>query len=406
MAANLTCIECTQTYPLDEKIYTCKNCGGLLEVRIDIEQVKKEVTKSNLEKRELGVWRYFEFLPIKNKNKIVSLKEGGTPLYKCSNLARDLGLKNLYAKFEGANPSGSFKDRGITVGISRALELDSKAVACASTGNTAASLAMYAAKAAIKCYVLLPVGKVALGKLSQALLHGAQVISIKGNFDRAFAMVRELCEKYNIYLLNSINPFRLEGQKTLAFEVVNQLNWIAPDRLIVPVGNAGNISAIYKGFCEFRDFNFIEKVPIMIGIQANGASPIVKAIERKLSRIVPETKPETVASAIRIGNPVNAPKALKAIRESGGLAESVNDEEIIAAQKMLARKEGILCEPASAASVAGLKKLKEAGKIDSDETIVCVLTGHGLKDPEIILKFSEKPIEIEPNMNELIKFIK
>ncbi len=392
------CIVCGKEYDIDDVRYTCE-CGGLLEITYNYEKIKEKVSRESLRMREIGVWRYLDYLPVKNPEKIVSLCEGGTPLYKCDNLAKELGLKELYVKNEGANPTGSFKDRGMTMGVTRANELGVNVVGCASTGNTSASLAAYSARASKKCIVLLPSGNVALGKLAQAMFYGAKVIQISGNFDDALLMVRKLAEEGKIYLLNSINPFRLEGQKTIGFEICDQLNWEVPDRVILPVGNAGNISAIWKGFKEFKETGITNALPKMTGIQAEGAKPIVEAFKRGDKDITPEEHPETIATAIRIGNPVNYPKALDAIYSSGGLAESVSDEEITAAQKLLARKEGIFVEPASAASIAGLIKLIEMDAIDRDEKIVCITTGHGLKDPDAAIRASERPIEIECDMD-------
>jgi threonine synthase len=312
-----------------------------------------------------------------------------------------MGLKHLYAKHEGMNPSGSFKDRGMTVGVSMAMQLGKKSVACASTGNTSASLAVYAAKAGIPAVVLLPAGKVAVGKVAQALMHGAKVISIRGNFDRALEMVHELCLTHGLYLLNSINPYRLEGQKTIGFESIDQLGDV-PERIVLPVGNAGNISAVYKGLLELETLGFIDRLPMMTGIQAVGSAPIVRAIHDNLPVVIPEENPETVATAIRIGAPVNAEKALVAIRKTGGLAETVTDDEILQMQRDLARKEGIGVEPASAASVAGIRKLVEMDLIDRDERIVCVVTGHLLKDPDTVIKQCEPPTEIDADLPSLL----
>jgi threonine synthase len=284
----------------------------------------------------------------------------------------------------------------MTVGVSKAVELGVKSVICASTGNTSASLAAYAAKAGLQCTVLIPSGKIAYGKLSQAMIYGAKVIQVRGNFDQALDAVLKLSEKHRtIYLLNSINPFRIEGQKSLGYEICDQLNQEAPDRLVVPVGNAGNISAIWKGFTEFHALGVVKALPKMTGIQAAGSAPIAKAIKTGSDTIVPVSAPETVATAIRIGAPVSWKKALNAIRESHGTAETVTDTEILSAQKMLARIEGLFVEPASASSIAGLIKLVENGTIDKDERIVCVTTGHGLKDPDTAVKMSEKPVEVD-----------
>jgi threonine synthase len=284
----------------------------------------------------------------------------------------------------------------MTVGVSKAVELGARHVICASTGNTSASLAAYAARAGIKCTVLIPSGKIAFGKLSQAMIHGAKVLQVRGNFDEALEFVLKLAEKHrDIYLLNSINPFRIEGQKSLGYEICEQLNNQAPDRIIVPIGNAGNISAIWKGLSEFHKLGYIKKLPKMTGIQARGSAPIVQAIKTNKDKIIPVEHPETIATAIRIGAPISWKKAISAIHESHGTAETVSDEEILDAQKTLARVEGIFVEPASASSIAGLKKLVKNGSIANDEQVVCVTTGHGLKDPDIAVKMSEKPIEVE-----------
>ncbi len=387
----LRCIECGREYEVED-IYTC-DCGGLLEVF-----VKDADVDFRLDGQLKGVWKYRSLLPVRIEP--VTLKEGSTPLYRCSSIEeilRHKGVKvNVYVKHEGANPSGSFKDRGMTVGVSKAIELGRRAVACASTGNTSASMAMYAAKAGIRAYVLLPAGKVALGKVAQALMHGAKVIGIRGNFDEALAIVREICRSEGFYLLNSVNPFRLEGQKTIAFEIADEI--CVPDRVILPVGNAGNISAIYKGFVELKRFNLTEEVPKMTGIQAEGANPVFRAIAEGKDDIEPVLAPETIATAIRIGQPVNARKAIRAIKESKGTAEEVSDEEILEAQKLLATKEGIGVEPASAASIAGLIKLAEKGVIENGETVVCITTGHLLKDPETVIKVCGKPIEVDASV--------
>ncbi len=393
----LVCVHCGAEYPPDAIVYNCEKCGHLLAVKYDLDDIT--VTHEELQKRQISVWRYKEFLPVRIEP--ISFQEGGTPLYHLKRLGEELGLKNLYAKHEGMNPSGSFKDRGMTLGVSMAKQLEKNIVACASTGNTSASMAAYAAKAGMPAIVLLPAGHVALGKVAQALMHGAKVISIRGNFDRALEMVHELCITHGIYLLNSINPYRLEGQKTIGFEAIDQMGCV-PDRFVLPVGNAGNISAVYKGLCEWKDIGYIDTIPKMTGIQAVGSAPIVNAVRNNLPVVEVEKNPETIASAIRIGAPVNAEKALKAIRETGGTAESVTDEEILAMQRDIARKEGIGVEPASAASVAGIRKIAEQGLLDKDEKIVCIVTGHLLKDPETVIKQCVPPIEIDPTIEALL----
>lgn len=397
---HLECIDCGKKHDLSTVANTC-SCDGLLEIRYDFSELRFNLEEHS--KVPPHVWKYRELLPITRAP--ISLMEGGTPLYRCRRLEEECGVKELYVKHEGMNPSGSFKDRGMTVGVSRAAELGIKTVACASTGNTSASMAIYAAKARMTALVLLPRGHVALGKVAQALMHGAKVLSVKGNFDDALLLIQKVCSEKGFYLLNSVNPYRLEGQKTIAFETVDQLaahrSEKAPDRVIVPVGNAGNISAIYKGFQEFRELDVIHDTPMMTGIQASRSAPIVDAFRRGLAQIEPVAKPHTIATAIRIGNPINAPKALRAIRQSNGVAESVTDQEILKAQKDLARLEGIGVEPASAASVAGLRKLAAQGTIDRDEIVVCIATGHLLKDPEAVIKASRPPIEVDANFDAL-----
>ena len=399
------CIECSQKFDRSERLYTCPRCGGLLEIELDLPALAEELARHPLQ-GPLSVWKYGAFMPIEDRSKIVTLKEGGTPLYRCQRLAESLGIKELYVKYEGANPTGSFKDRGMTVGVTRALEYGAKTVACASTGNTAASLAAYAARAGLRCLVLLPKGKVALGKLVQAMIYGAEILSIEGNFDQALELVERLCtERSDIYLLNSINPYRPQGQKSIGFEIADELGWKAPDRVVVPMGNCANIWAIYKGFWELSEVGLVKSVPRMTGIQAEGAKPIVDAIKRGLDRFVPVPNPETIATAIRIGNPVNGPKAIRAIRRSGGTAESVTDEEIVEAQKLLAKLEGIGVEPASAAAIAGLKKLLESGEVERDERVVCVATGNVLKDPEEVLEVAGYVKEVPADYEKLLQVI-
>ena len=393
---HLACIHCGARYPPDAVIYTCNRCGHLLEVRYPLGEIR--IDRKEWQRRPLSVWRYRELLPVAGSP--VTLREGGTPLYPLEQLGKEMGLRSLHAKHEGMNPSGSFKDRGMTVGVSMALQLGKQTVACASTGNTSASLAMYAAKAGIPSVVLLPAGKVALGKVAQALIHGARVIAIRGNFDRALEMIHELCLSHGLYLLNSVNPYRLEGQKTIGFEVLDQLGGV-PDRIVLPVGNAGNISAVHKGLTELKDLGFIDSLPRMTGVQAEGSAPVVRAIREGLPEVIPEPAPETVATAIRIGAPVNGEKALAAIRKTGGTAVSVSDAEILAMQKALASREGIGIEPASAASVAGVRRMVEEGIIDRDERVVCVVTGHLLKDPETVVKQCAPPVEIDADMASL-----
>ncbi len=341
--------------------------------------------------------KYLKFLPVKDKSKIVTLNEGNTPLIPARNINNLIGNNiKIYFKYEGLNPTGSFKDRGMTMAVTNAVENNSNSVICASTGNTSASAAAYAARAGLKAFVLIPEGKIALGKLSQAMMHGAKVIQIKGNFDDALNLVKEITEKYPITLVNSLNPYRLEGQKTAAFEIVDALG-DAPDYHCLPVGNAGNITAYWMGYKEYFNHGLAKNKPKMLGFQAEGAAPIVRGYKID--------KPETVATAIRIGNPASWKKAEAARDESGGLIDMVSDDEILYAYKLIAEKEGIFCEPASAATIAGLLKLAKKKFFKGGETIVCTLTGHGLKDPDNAIKISEKPITVNAKFDEIAEII-
>ncbi|MEM4789250.1 MAG: threonine synthase [Ignisphaera sp.] len=381
----LRCIRCGQTYTPLPRLFICPRCGSLLEVISE----NTDFSWDKARRRKPGVWRYKEFLPLRDDVEPVTLGEGGTPLIKISNLYEKGIVKasNVYIKFEGSNPTGSFKDRGMTVGVTIAKNLGVEGVAVASTGNTAASAAAYAARAGIKCIVILPKGGVAKGKLVQALLHGAEVKEVDGTFDKALeevldAVINGELKKY--YPLNSYNPWRLEGQKTIAFEIVDELG-IVPDYVMVPVGNAGNISAIWKGFKELYESGFIDKLPKMVGIQAEGAAPLAKTWILGSPELVLVEEPYTIASAIRIGKPINWFKALRAVKDSNGFFVVVCDEEILSAVKLLARYEGLGVEPASATTLAGLIKSIEENKINRDDTVVLIATGHALKDPDTIV---------------------
>ena len=376
---NLQCFNCRTRFPVERTEYRCDKCGGLLEIVFDLRS-KKIPWRT----RPVSVWKYREALPIDDDRFITTLAEGGTGLHRCRRLGRSIGLKNLFVKNEGENPSGSFKDRGMTVALSKALELGKRKVICASTGNTAASLAAYSARAGLICIVLVPKGKVAAGKMLQVLIHGAKIFETDGDFDQAMEMVVELTERRkSFYLMNSVNPFRLEGQKTLAFEVYDQLNGRTPDAVVLPVGNGGNISAIWKGFSEFHELGLTKRRPRMVGVQAEKAAPIASAVKKKMETIEPVRNPRTLATAIRIGSPVNWTKVLRAVKDSNGTATTVSDKQILAAQRELASKEGVFVEPASAASIAGLTRSIAAGDLDRSDLVVCVTTGHGLKDPSI-----------------------
>ena len=329
---------------------------------------------------------------------MVSLCEGNTPLIQASRLAKRICPHvDLYLKVEGANPTGSFKDRGMTLAVSKALEKRARAVMCASTGNTSASAAAYGGRAGVPVYVLVPAGKVALGKLAQAMAHGAIVIQIEGNFDQALAIVKDLCANEEFELVNSLNPFRLEGQKTAALEVCDQLGR-APSYHCLPVGNAGNISAYWQGYKEYRTAGQIAQCPKMMGFQARGAAPIVRC------HVIEQ--PQTVATAIRIGNPASWKLAVQAVEESAGAIQMVTDEEILEAYQALAKEEGVFCEPASAASVAGLTKCSQAGLFPEGATVVCTLTGHGLKDPDIAVEISPKTLTVKATREDVLALLR
>ncbi len=338
---------------------------------------------------------YRPYLPVTEKTPVITLLEGNTPLIPLPAIQDRIGRQvRVWAKYDGLNPTGSFKDRGMTMAISKAKEAGAKAVICASTGNTSASAAAYAKRGGMRAFVLIPEGYVALGKLAQALLYGAEVLAIKGNFDRALEIVREMATNYPVTLVNSVNPYRLEGQKTAAFEVVETLG-DAPDWLCIPVGNAGNITAYWMGFCEYHGAGKCDRLPRMMGFQASGASPLITGI--------PVANPDTLATAIRIGNPANWQKAIAVKEASQGEFNAVTDEEILDAYRLLASEEGIFCEPASAASVAGMLKVKD--RIPTGAKVVCVLTGNGLKDPDTAIKHSQNSFQqgIEPEIHAVAK---
>ena len=336
---------------------------------------------------------YPDLLPVTSATPIITMGEGDTPLVRSNRLGRELGCTELYFKLEGCNPTGSFKDRGMVMAIAKALEEGTKAIMCASTGNTSASAAAFGAYCDIPTFVLIPKGEVAMGKLAQAMIYGAKVIMINGNFDAALGMVREFTQRNDVTLVNSVNPHRIEGQKTAAFEIVDKLGG-APDMLFIPVGNAGNITAYWKGFREYQDLGRSQALPRMMGFQAEGAAPIVRG--------EPVARPQTIASAIRIGNPATWNGAIEARDGSGGVIDAVSDDEILEAYRLLANKEGIFCEPASAASFAGLMKMHRQGMDLSDKRIVCICTGNGLKDPDLAVSSSGgQTIEVQANIEAL-----
>jgi threonine synthase len=343
------------------------------------------------ERRQGLLERYAEFLPLTSATPRIDLGEGNTPLVRSQHIGPALGLAALYFKLEMCNPTGSFKDRGMVMAVAKAVEEGNKAVLCASTGNTSASAAAYAAACGLQAYVFLPGGRVAPGKLAQTVAYGAQIVAIQGNFDDALRFAREYCEKHPVALVNSVNPHRIAGQKTAAFEIIDSLGE-APDMLFIPVGNAGNITAYWRGFGEYAEAGKAKKLPRMMGFQAAGAAPIVE------DRIIED--PQTVASAIRIGNPASWRLATSARDASGGAIDSVTDEEIMAAYQRMASEEGIFCEPASAASVAGVIKASKDGSLRG-LTAVCIITGNGLKDPDSAKTFQPKTIEVAARMDDI-----
>jgi threonine synthase len=419
--AILKCIACGKEYPLNEIRYRC-DCGDLLEVIHDWDgiEVSPELFDSRLRSLKWpynsGVWRYKELImPDIKDSQIVSRPEGNTNLYCSEKLSEYVNHKNLCLKHEGENPTGSFKDRGMTGGMTAAKMLGAKTVACASTGNTSASMAAYAAMSGMRAVVFIPEGKIAFGKLAQAIAYGADVIQIEGDFDDAMALVQEVCQELNIYLLNSINPFRIEGQKAISIEAIQQRGWEVPDWFVLPGGNLGNSTAMGKAMMELKGLGLIEKVPKIAVIQAEGANPFYEYFHNDYKDFH-SMKADTIATAIKIGNPVSWKKLEKVIKWCGGTVDQVSEQEIVDAKAMVDAS-GIGAEPASCATVAGVKKLVEKGVIKEDESVVGILTGNLLKDPDIVINyhqgkldgiksnFANKPVKIKPTLEEVKKVL-
>ena len=384
-------------FGIDDAVYVCARCGDLLEIeRSDDSAFKAEALRAIWRERRMshdirdrsGVWRFREFLPFDDGVEVVSLGEGNTQIYEAPRCAEYCGIDALRLKHQGNNPTGSFKDTGMTVALTQARKLGMRRVVCASTGNTAASLAAYAARAMMECMIMAPAGQVSAAKLAQALDYGAKVQEIEGNFDACMRAIRELVEDGSAYLVNSINPFRIEGQKTVAFELAEQLEWQSPDHLVVPGGNLGNSSAFGKGFRELVAAGLLNRQPQITVVQAEGASPFARLYRESASQIVDEEHPQTLASAIKIGAPVSWKKAWSAVRDTGGRVITVSEQEIAYAKAMIGR-DGIGCEPASATTVAGIRKLVKEKVIKKDESVVAVLTGHLLKDTDYVIKYHE-----------------
>ena len=396
MASSLACIEqaCRAEYPIDAVLYSCPKCGGLLDATIAAQGIDATRLKRAWRERRMcndpldqsGVWRYRELLPFEGHTHLaVTLREGNTPLLSSSSAAEYGGLVRLTFKHQGFNPTGSFKDNGMTCGATQAIRLGMTRVACVSTGNTSASMAAYAAAAGLSPIVFIPHGNISYGKLAQALEYGAQTLQVDANFDQILALVRRLSEQLGIYLLNSINPFRIEGQKAIIFEMLDQLDWNPPDWIVLPGGNLGNTSAFGKALRELREFGFIDKLPRLAVIQAAGAAPFFDFM-RDRGEFRSVGTPETLATAIRIGDPVSWPKALREVSTSNGVVEKVSEQEIADAKAQIGRS-GIGCEPASAATLAGIRRLTRSGVMDKDATVVAVLTGNLLKDPDYIYRY-------------------
>lgn len=410
MTEYLECIECSQKYSIDEIRYSC-DCGGLLAVERPISELSK-ISTDMFDQRKLshshldisGVWRFREGLLNIPESEIVSHPEGATRLYRRPKFESWSGVRDVAFKHEGENPTGSFKDRGMTAAVTQAKRLGAKVVACASTGNTSASLASYAAQAELKAAVFLPSGKVAGGKLAQALAYGASCLEIDGSFDAAMSMVKEMADSGDVYMVNSLNPFRLEGQKSIIWEILQDLGWQAPDWIVVPGGNLGNTSAFGKALKEAHAAGWINRLPRLACIQAEGANPFYTSFKNKFSDLK-EVQAETVATAIRIGNPVNFHKAKRVIKSLDGVVEEVSDKEILAAKKVI-DTQGIGCEPASACSLAGIRKLHDKGIIKKTDTVVGILTGNILKDTEVILEHSGNQVrKVKSDLSQIRKFM-
>ncbi|MGE0129917.1 MAG: threonine synthase [Blastocatellales bacterium] len=405
----LRCINCQTDFPASQRIYTCPECSGLLDVTYEVNEFQGERLMSVWDWRraspksidQSGVWRFRELLPETEESEIVTMTEGNTQIWDAPRCAEYAGMNRLSFKHLGMNPTGSFKDLGMTTGVTQAKRLGAASVACASTGNTSASMAAYAARAGMKAFVFIPAGQIALGKLSQALDYGAVVLQLEGDFDDAMRLVREVANESPLYLLNSVNPFRLEGQKTIAFEMMQQRGWHAPDRVVVPGGNLGNSSAIAKGFHEMMERGVIAKMPKITIIQAEGANPLYRMWESGAETLMPVAGATTLATAIKIGNPVSWPKAMRGLRWSAGEVEQVTEQEIADAKAMIGR-DGIGCEPASAVTLAGVKKMVAAGAINSDEDVVAILTGHVLKDPDYTVNYHRGTLSIMNKSGEKI----
>jgi len=400
----LKCIGCGRSVREKESSTRCPHCASPLNVRYDYGYIRSRLNQYSLRNSPVKALKYLDFYPVRNLDLVVSMNEGGTPLYRCTRLAERLGLRRLYIKNEGANPTGVFKDRGSLVELTKAKELGATAICVASTGNMAASVSAYASVAGLPCYVLVPEGT-AIGKLAQALSYGARLLQVRGTYNDAARLTEEMSVRHGFYLAGDY-AFRVEGQKSQAFEIIEQLDWKAPAAVLVPMGCGTNMAALWKGFQEFYELGLIDRLPRMIGVQADGCAPIIAAFQQGAERPTPVEKPFTVCTAVAAGDPIDGLKALAALRDSGGCGVILSDAEILEAQQQLAHQESIFVEPAGAIPIAALNALLITGRIRPDETIVCLATGNGLKDPRAALKILPSPATIDPNIAEVDKFLK
>src|SRR3990172_253695 len=399
----LKCRECGTEYPAT-KIPACEKCYGPLEVVYEFDAIK--LGRTSFKHRSLSLWRYRELLPVENKSKIVDLGAGFTALRICERLAEKLGVKKLYVKDDTLNPTGSFKDRPATVAVTKALELEYRAVGCASTGNLAAATAAHAAKAGLPCYVFIP-SNTEKNKILQATIYGANIIAVKGTYDEANRLAAQAADEYGWAMVNiNVRSYYVEGSKTLAFETCEQLDWKAPDNIVIPMGSGALLCAISRGLAQFEELDLIDELKTkIIGAQPQGCSPIVGAFKSKSEDVTPVETPNTIAKSLAIGDPGDGIYALKTIRESGGFADYATDEEIIEGIKLLAKTEGVFAEPAGGVTIAVVKKLVESGQIPRDEEVVCCITGSGFKSSDTLLKAMPKPVEIRPSIEELRRII-
>jgi threonine synthase len=404
LSLSLICNQCGKQRNIETFSYRCNSCNYPLEVNYDIQKIRDDFSIKKLKDRQFNIWRYNELLPLKNTNSIISLHEGGTPLLQTKNLAQELGLDELFLKDETRNPTWSFKDRGSSIGVSFAVELGAKAVGCVSSGNMAASMATYAARAGMKCYIVAPL-KTPMGKIAQMLVSGANLALVEAPYHLISDTFIKNSYSTKIFSVHNDSPMRIEGQKTVSFEISDQMNWEVPDWIIIPTSSAGNFSAVWKGFTELKTLDIVESIPKMALVQASGNAPIVNSFHKKINYVEPNPNPKTIASGITNPNPPSGKRALKILKKSKGYAESASDKEILEAQGKLAKSEGLYVEPAAAVPLACLKKMLLKGIIESDEKVVLTLTGSGLKDIDATLTYVGRPKKLS-SLNDMLSFMK